>query len=71
MVRKLGTYYWEVKEKYGKNFPSIIEAKKFLEKKIKKDKSILGRNKLWHTPSMLRDVIIGYYGINGRWRRGV
>ncbi len=66
--RVTGTYYWRIKNKFSKNFKSEEAAKKYLQEKIKKDKSILGNNWLIYVKSQLMDKHIGYYGKSGMWR---
>ena len=65
---KTGTYYWRIKGKmYSRNFTKLNTAKKYLKERIMKDKSILGRNQLYYTKSILLDVPIGYFGTSGKW----
>lgn len=69
--RKTGTYFWEYRLKralqYSRNFKNVSTAKKWMKLQIKKDKHILGRNKLFFTKNILTDIEIGYYGISGQW----
>jgi len=70
MARKTGTYYWKVKgHLYSRNFRNISSAKKYLLLRIKKDRDILGRNILYYCKSIIQDIEVGSYGINGKWRK--
>ena len=69
--RKSKTYFWEYRPKralkYSRNFKNISSAKKWMKIQIKKDKDILGNNKLFYSKNIISDVQVGYNGTSGKW----